>query len=239
MRLGLLIPSSNTTMEVEFARVIYKNEFNITLHISRLSLTSVDPTSLYNMKKELKPELQKLKDADIDFVIYGCTSGSLLEGKKFSDQIIKEINDHLGNKNRSSTTSQCVLNNLKILNVKRIAVITPYNDKINILEKNFLENNGYKVIKIKGMQLQQNLEIGSISSEELLQFITQTLDSSIEVEALFISCTNLPTFEIISQLEDKLRIPVISSNSASLYEVLRQKNINDPILKEFSKILDN
>ncbi|WP_455139405.1 maleate cis-trans isomerase family protein [Candidatus Hodarchaeum mangrovi] len=239
MRLGLLIPSSNTTMEAEFGRVIYKNEFDITLHISRLSLTSVDPTSLYNMKKELKPELQKLKDADVNFVIYGCTSGSLLEGKKFSDQIIQQINDYLGHGNRSSTTSQSVLNYLRILNVKKIVVITPYNDSINELEKNFLENNGYQVIKIKGMQLLQNLEIGRIQSKELLQYITQNLEDIRKVEALFISCTNLPTFKIISQLEDKLQIPVISSNSASLYEVLSQNNIYKPILKKFNKILDN
>lgn len=237
MRIGLLIPSSNTTMETEFTRVIYKNELEFTLHIARLSLTSVDPTSLYNMKKELKPELQKLKDADIDFVIYGCTSGSLLEGKNFSDQIIREINEYLGNDKRSSTTSQSVLDYLKILNVNKIVVITPYIDKINVLEKDFLESNGYDVLIIKGMQLQQNLDIGRITSIELLQFITKSLEKTIGYECLFISCTNLPTFRILSQLEDKLKIPVLSSNSASFYEILKQNSKYKQILENFNSIL--
>jgi maleate isomerase len=41
-------------------------------------------------------------------------------------------------------------------------------------------------------------------------------------DALFISCTNLPTYDVIPQLEAELRIPVISANQVTMWAALRQ-----------------
>ncbi len=220
MRLGVLLPSSNTTMETELSKIFYQQKTDVTVHFARMGLVTVDPTALVEMKNELESEVKKLKDADIDFLIYGCTSGSLLNGKAYSDQIINEINRLLKKEDSSTTTSQCVLNSLEFLGVNKLIVFTPYIEEINHLEKCFLEDNGYHIVSIKGMKLGDNLEIGKISPAKLLNFIKSSIADIKKADGIFLSCTNLPTFKIIDFLEKKYQIPAISSNSSSLFEIV-------------------
>ena len=134
MRLGLLLPSSNSTMEPELNSVLQKLSTPLSVHTARLTLKKVDSKSLLKMKEELKTETKKLIDADIDILLYGCTSGSLLHGKAYSLALIEQMDNLLGTTDKTTTTASCVLNSLERLSVKNISVITPYSKDINDLE---------------------------------------------------------------------------------------------------------
>lgn len=237
MRLGLLLPSSNSTMEPELNSVSSKLSTPISVHTARLTLKKVDSQSLLKMKEELRTETMKLIDADIDILLYGCTSGSLLYGKEYSQKLIEQMNSLLGTVGKSTSTAFCVLNSLKKLSVKRISVITPYSEEINRLEKKFLEENGYYIESISGMGLIENSQIGRVTQRELFEFIESSENEIDQSEALFISCTNLPTFASLRLLEEKYKIPVISSNSASLHEVLNISQIASSVLSGLLGIL--
>ncbi len=230
MRIGLLLPSSNSTMEPELNSVSNKLSTPFSVHTARLTLKKVDSQSLLKMKEELKTETMKLLDAGIDILLYGCTSGSLLYGKVYSQELIEQMNSLLGTAGESTSTAFCVLNSLKKLSVKRISVITPYSEEINRLEKKFLEENGYYIESISGMGLVDNSKIGRVTQRELFEFIERSEKEIGQSEALFISCTNLPTFSSLRLLEEKYKIPVISSNSASLHEVLNISHIASSVL---------
>jgi maleate isomerase len=236
MRLGLLIPSSNTTMEPEFYQSISNIDFPVTLHSSRLKLKNVDSDSLNKMEEQLIPEAMKLKDADVDFMIYGCTSGSLLHGKAFSDKLIEQMDLIIGERGKSTTTSQCVLNALSALDVNKILVLTPYLSAINKLERIFLENNGFHVIKIAGMNIKENTAIGRVTKNNLLKFVMQETQGVTKPDLVFISCTNLPTFDLIKNLEKILDTPVVSSNSASLFEFLSKHDIPASSLNHLGRL---
>ncbi len=230
MRLGLLLPSSNSTMEPELSSAAYKLPTLLSVHTARLTLKKVDSQSLFKMKGELSAETIKLMDAGIDILLYGCTSGSLLHGKENSKNLIKQMDNLLGIDSKSTTTALCVVNSLKKLSVKRISVITPYTEEINKLEKKFLEENGYFVESINGMGLIENSQIGDVTQRKLIEFIEGSEKEISKSEALFISCTNLQTFPSLHLLEEKYQIPVVSSNSASLHEVLHISQIPSPVL---------
>ena len=230
MRLGLLLPSSNSTMEPELNSVSYRLSTPLSVHTARLTLKKVDSQSLLKMREELRTETIKLLDADIDILLYGCTSGSLLYGKEYSMKLLEEMNSLLGTAGESTSTAFCVLNSLKKLSVKRISVITPYSEEINRLEKKFLEENGYNVESTRGMGLIDNSQIGRVTQRELIEFIEISEKEIYQSDAIFISCTNLPTFLSLRLLEEKYEIPVISSNSASLYEVLNISQIACSVL---------
>ena len=225
MRLGLLLPSSNSTMEPELSSASYKLSTLLSVHTARLTLKKVDSQSLFKMKEELRAETIKLIDAGVDILLYGCTSGSLLHGKEYSQNLIKQMDFLLGIASMSTTTALSVVNSLKKLSVKRISVITPYSEEINKLEKKFLEENGYFVESITGMGLIENSRIGEVTQSELIDFIERSEQEISNSEALFISCTNLQTFSSLHLLEEKYQIPVVSSNSASLHEVLHISQI--------------
>jgi maleate isomerase len=198
MHLGLIVPSSNTVMEEELSRYVI-------VHSTRIALKTVDEVSLKNMNTEVEKAVQLLTDCNPAVIVYGCTSGSFIEDikKSFAATTIPVI-----------ATSEAVINALNALHAETVSVGTPYTDAINQKEKAFLESHGFSVPDIKGLNLTDNTEIGK---QETAYELAKSLKKA---DAIFISCTNFRTFDVIQNLEDGLGIPVISSNSASLWGAL-------------------
>ena len=75
-RIGLLVPSSNTTVEPEFYRALPKH---VTLHVARLFLTQITPEAILNMVQDLETQSRNLASADVDVIVLGATAPSFLK----------------------------------------------------------------------------------------------------------------------------------------------------------------
>jgi maleate isomerase len=199
-------------------------EFNLmkpsqaTIHTARIRLREVVVSELLNMEKQLAEEARKLADAKVDVIAFGCTSGSLIRGIGYDKELVSKIEKAANTS--AVATAGAVVNALKTLGLSKISVATPYTDEINTLEKKFLEQNGFTIVKIKGLGITDNLEIGRQKPETILKMV-ELVDTS-GSDGIFISCTNLPTVEVIANLEDRLGKPVISSNTATLWFMLKR-----------------
>jgi len=213
-RLGLIVPSSNTTMETEFRRVLPSE---IDLHTGRMKLKAVTVEALVEMEKSAVAEALKLADALVDVIGYGCTSGSLVKGLHHDKEIVAKIERATGI--RTITTAGAVIEALKAVESRKVAVATPYINEINTLEKEFLEGNGFEVLDIRGLGIVENIKIG-LTENKIVMDLVRSLDHE-NASAIFISCTNLPTMTVIKGLEEELQKPVISSNTATLWSMLR------------------
>ncbi|MCD6244010.1 MAG: aspartate/glutamate racemase family protein [Candidatus Korarchaeota archaeon] len=222
-RLGLIIPSSNTTMEEEFRKLLPKG---ISLHVARVRLRKVNVRELLEMERYAKEAAQLLGDAGVDLIAYGCTTGSLVGGLGYDLRLAEEIKGTSGIK--AITTAGAVLDALRQLSVEKVAVATPYIDEVNEKEKEFLEANGFQVVNIKGLQIEENLEIGR-QPPEVAYRLAKDVDRP-EAEAVFISCTNFRTIEVIAVLEADLGKPVFSSNTATLWASLKSLRIREKLL---------
>lgn len=214
-RLGLIIPSSNTTMEYEFHTMLPDG---FTVHTARLKLEKVTVEGLAKMEEKIEEEASKLADADVDVIGFGCTSGSLFKGLGH-DKMIEERIERISGK-PAVATAGAVVKALKSLGIKRVAVATPYIAEINELEIKFLEANGFIVVDLKGLELSDNLKIGRIDEKTAISLV-MSLDYK-AADGIFISCTNFPTIKIIEKLENNLGKPVVSSNTATLWAMLRK-----------------
>lgn len=214
-RLGLLIPSSNTTMEQEF-RLMLPTE--ISVHVARISLREVVVTELLRMEKDIEEEAKKLADANVNVVGFGCTSGSLVRGLGYDREIVERIVK--ATKKQAVATAGSVVEALKSLNVSTVCVATPYDKAIDRLEQNFLEENGFSVPKIAGLGLTDNLKIAQLRPEAVLRLAKEV--NLPRAEAIFLSCTNMPTIGLIAGLEKRLSKPVVSSNTATLWSMLKK-----------------
>jgi len=87
-RIGLIVPSSNTTMEAEFSSYVPDE---VSLHASRLSLRRVAERELIDMSKEVEKCAELLSDAQVDLIVYGCTTGSLIKGKGYDEELERRI----------------------------------------------------------------------------------------------------------------------------------------------------
>jgi maleate isomerase len=213
-RIGLIVPSSNTTMEMELYRVLPEG---ISLHTSRMPLTGVTEGELIKMNTLAVGSAKLLKDAKVDLILYGCTSGSFIGGIAFENEIDIPV----------ITTGSAVIEALKVLDTQQVIVVTPYTNEINQKEREYLEGNEIEVLKIKGMGFVDNTKIGKLESHEAYKMAEAIYTK--EADAIFISCTNLRTFEIIEPLEKELETPVVTSNQASLWTALRKLNIGEKI----------
>ncbi|RLG99675.1 maleate cis-trans isomerase [Candidatus Bathyarchaeota archaeon] len=230
-RLGLIIPSSNTTMEPEFYEMLPEG---FTVHTTRLRLETVTVEGLAKMEEKVEEEAIKLADAAVDVIGFGCTSGSLFKGPGH-DRMIEEKIERISGK-PAVATAGAVVKALKTLKIKKVAVATPYIAEINELEEKFLVANGLEVVDLKGLELSDNIKIGRIDSQTAFKLVTSLKHET--ADGIFISCTNFPTIKIIQKIEDELEKPVISSNTATLWAMLKKCKVSVKI-KGYGKLLEN
>jgi len=191
---------------------------NASVHTARMRLREVAISELLSMEKEIEHEAPKLADARVDVIGFGCTTGSLARGLGHDREIVSRIERTTGIP--AVATAGAVVDALNALKLSRISVGTPYSDQINALEKRFLEQNGFKIVNMKGLGITDNTEIGKQSLKTVYN-LAKEVDAA-EAEAVFISCTNLPTISVIEKLVKELRKPVVSSNTATMWAMLRK-----------------
>ncbi|WP_297464551.1 maleate cis-trans isomerase [Thermococcus sp.] len=221
-RLGLIVPSSNTTMEMELHTFL---PVGVSLHTARVPLRNVNEEELVKMNALAVDAAKLLRDAGVEQILYGCTSGSLIGGKDYEKELEAKIESEVNVPVVSTSTA--VIEALKILDAQSILVITPYTDGINQREKEFLEANEFEVLDIRGLGIEDNTRIGKLEPHEAYRLAKASFID--EADAIFISCTNWRTFEIIEILEDDLGVPVVTSNQASLWLALREMDVMERI----------
>ncbi len=220
-RLGLIVPSSNTTNEPE---VVSRLPDGISLYTSRMHLEDVETGALESMADDIEQCSELLASADIDVIMYGCTTGSLVKGAGYDRQIedrIEEITEV-----PAVATAASVKRALDALNIERPGIVTPYEEELNAREVEFLESQGYDVAVIDGLQILQNTEIGAQHPETAYRQASDVFESiEQQPDGIFVSCTNYRTFEMIEQLESDTGVPVVTSNQATLWDALTELGV--------------
>ena len=164
-----------------------------------------------------------LPDGSLDVICYACTSGSLVIGE---ERVFAELRKGAPNARPTSLITG-VLGALRALNAKRIAVATPYLDEINRREADYMALAGFEITDIRGLNLEKDSEMIRVRPDFLAEFAA-SVDTS-DADVLFISCGALRSLDIVDDLERTLGKPVICSNQAMMWDVLRRAGIDDRI----------
>jgi maleate isomerase len=217
LRIGLLVPSSNTTMEPDFHRMAPEG---VSVHTARMRLDEVTPDGLIRMADDAERGAALLATAGVDVIVYGCTTGSLVGGVRWEEDLVDRLHNNTGI--RTMSTSGAVVGALRALSARRVGVATPYTDVLNLLETEFLEDHGFQVAAVEGLGLVNNLEIGRVEGR-VIEGLVEAVAG--EADTIFVSCTNLPALDLIDGLERRHGRPVVTSNQASLWAVLRDSSV--------------
>lgn len=195
----------------------------VSVHTARMRLKAVTIDELIEMEKDAVKAAELLATAEVDILVYGCTTGSLIKGPGYDREIAGKLEKATGIK--AITTATAVLEALEKLGARRVALATPYIEEVNKKEVEFLERHGYKVVDLKYLGIRDNTEIGK-QPPEVAYRLARGLDIS-NADVVFISCTNFRTIEVIDLLEKDLGLPVFSSNTATMWLTLRELGIKD------------
>ena len=222
-RVGLIVLATDVMIEKDFLKVF--NEVPADLFVNRI--TNYNPVTSDNLKKMTENITSVteniLPGEEVDCVVYGCTSGTIVSGY---DNIKKKIN--LAKPNASVTApSTAALSALKKKNIKKISIVTPYIKSVNDDVVNFFKNNNFEVTSNTYFDIESDVDIGRVDQDKLFEILSKIDHKG--AEALFVSCTSLPVLNIIERLEKKLKIIVLSSNQALIWETLEKIEKNDSI----------
>lgn len=217
VRLGLIELSTSVALSAE-APAALPADVHAVMTRMRLPGGEVSARALEQMvdSDRLEQATCELADAGAPVVAFACTTGSLVKGVGFDRELVGRMEQAAPV--RATTTATALLAALAALNVRSIAVATPYVDELNELEVAFLEAQGYEVVGLSGLGIDSDPEIGRVPYARTRELARAADDPS--AEALFISCTGLPTLALLPDLEDELGKPVISSNAVTLWHSL-------------------
>jgi len=214
LRVGLIVPSSNTVMEPDFHRHLGPAAIVST---ARIFLESVTREAETRMLEEYLPNAAELiRTTAPDVVVFGCTSAGAL-GTLAHDRAIGERIEKLASA-RAITVLQAVLSQLGAIAPRKLAVFTPYIPDLTNGVASSLSEAGFPPLLAAGMGIRANLEIGRVTPAEIVDFVESQIEGSAP-DCIFLSCTNWRAIEAIEPLHRKLGIPVVSSNQAALVAV--------------------
>jgi maleate cis-trans isomerase len=229
--IGFILPSSCLVYEQEFLTITRGLDGVIGVP-ARLLITACDAAGLAAMNDHIDLAARQLATCDCDVVIYMCTSGSFMDGNKGDEAIRKRVHELTGKPTMS--TSQAVIAAMQRFELKRVVMLTPYNEDLTRREVCWLADNGIEVSDFHFGDIPDNLDRGSQSPEELLHLAKKLCWQ--DADGIFLSCGNVPYLDIVAQLEQHTGKPVIASSLATTWMALRMTGIHEPI-EDFGRLL--
>jgi maleate isomerase len=220
-RIGLVVPSSNTTAEPELSAATPEG---VSVHAARMPLEDVTADDLDAMADRAIECAALLRHADVDVVAYGCTTGSLLHGHGFDAELEAEIEAAAGCP--AVATARSVERALDSLDCQRIALATPYVNDLTRREVDYLEASGREVVAVDGREVEANTDIGALAPRDAYRQVKALLADGGDSDCVFVSCTNYPSLSVVEALEDDLGPPVVTSNAATVWDALRTVGVN-------------
>ena len=209
-RIGFIVPSWNTVMEYETVRMAPPG---VSLHFARIPHTSDAEEVLVKMVDEAPHAAETLAHANVDAICFGCTGGSFVRPDA-DREIADRIRAHTGIP--ATTTSAALVDALKAVQARRVAIASPYPVWLNERLAALLKRNGLEVLAARGLGDDRPAKYLPQKAAELAR------EANVAgADAVFISCTNFRSLEIIEPLEAELGKPVISSNTSALWKMLR------------------
>jgi maleate cis-trans isomerase len=212
LRIGLLVPINNTTMEAELLAWLPVGCTCRTLRIPRGKET-LTPQDLPAYVAQAMKMAKVFAAADIDLVVYGCTAAGFMLGPSRDAEIAAELSRVTGKP--VVTTASAMIVALRHLGARNIALVTPYLDLVNERLQKFLVESDIAVEILASFRAQSVDDLAAITPAQIAALSREVMRESCDV--LFIACSQLPTRDILSGLERDLGRPAWSSIRATAW----------------------
>jgi len=229
-RIGLLVPSINTTIEPDFWRIAPPG---VSVHSARISGgRHGTPEELRGMEAASRVAAKDIANVEPSVVAYGCTSGSFFEGPEWNRRICEQLTAITGAP--TVTTAGAMAACLMAGGHTRVDVVTPYVELTNERLKDFLRAHGIKVNRLGTFDMLDMFDHAKIEPDEIYRKAKQT--NTAETEAIFIACTQLRALEVVEMLERDLGKPVYTANQATAWQCYAAMNV-DPQITDGGSLL--
>lgn len=228
-RIGVVTLSTDFTIEQDYRKICHA--LPVDIFVNRIPFENpLNQENYLKMINHLEEVVGNILPGErIDVVAYGCTSGTVAIGDEKISLKIQKAKPNC----YTTTPITASLKAFEKLNMKKIAVLTPYPKKINETIFDYLINNNIEVDSFSSFNLNYDSEIAQVKHESIIDQISKiNLD---DVDGLFVSCTALKIVDVLDQAEKKFQTTIVSSNQAIIWDCLRLVKVNTNV-KGFGKL---
>jgi maleate isomerase len=224
----VIIPSTNTAVERDYNLL---RPDGVTFHFSRMwakMLINSDEeasSALGTIRETLEASIRYVVTCEPDHLIAGMSSETFMGGVEGSKRFIERAQAISG---LSVTTgADASRAALTTLGAKKVAVLTPYQEVIDIQVERYFNELGYEVSEVRGLKVPV-ATAGAQVPEDTLKDLCRELNRP-DVDAIVQAGSNLSVTPIAKEMEAELGKPVIAINVASVWHGLRTLGIEDQI----------
>ena len=225
-RIGQIVPSSNTTMETEIPAMLRAREGiepeRFTFHSSRMRMKHVTKEELAAMDGDSDRCALELSDARVDVLGYACLVAIMSMGRGYHRESQRRLHGlTVGNGGTAPvvTSAGALINGLKTIGAKKIAVLTPYMKPLTALVVDYIEHEGFEVLDSMSLEISDNLAVGSQDPRAPIE-LSKRLNTANCDAVVLSACVQMPSLASIQPVQDRIGLPVLSASICTTHQML-------------------
>ena len=243
-RVGLIVPSSNVTMETEVPALLRAYEktadASFTFHGARMRMKKVTAEALLAMDKEGATCAAYLADAQCDVQAYACLVAVMVQGARAHEAVAERLHAATAESGFAApivTSAGALVDEIRAAGYSRVSIIAPYLPELTkIVVKYIEESAGVEVIDAISLSVSDNCEVGRLEQRNLVDIASTRLNVNGADAIVLSSCVQMPSLHALKPAEDKLGLPCLSAAAATSRSILRSLNL-DPAIQGFGSFL--
>jgi arylmalonate decarboxylase len=229
--LGMIFPPANYPIPPE-AKLMYPT--GIRFLGKGVGLERMTPEGYDKAVPKILPAAVELAKQGANAISIMGTSLTFYKGAAFNNDLIAQVSKATGLP--ATSMSRGIVEGLKAVGAKRVAVATAYNETVNGRLRVFLEESGFQVLGVKGMGIERFEDRPPVTQDELFTFSATTYESMSKADTLLISCGALNTLRLLDPLEKRCKVPVVSSAPHALWASVRLLGLSGQV-KGYGRLL--
>lgn len=219
-RIAHISPALWDTTAYEYAKLLPEGAIMV---IKTLNVQELTPEAFEEAFRMYEDAASRVALEDIDYMTVGGSPIISRKGVGSDKELIARIEGKINIP--TITTITAAMEAFKAMAVKRLAVVTPYKEERNIERKKFLEDNGFEVLNIKGLQILRNIDLAKQPLSSAYNLAKEVYQETPEVDGIYISCARIPTVDMIELLEKETQKPVFTSVQSVVWAALKALNL--------------
>ena len=231
-KVGVVLLSGDQTLEKDLCSVLHPLE--VGCFFSRVEMVNeVTPETLQSMRMRIGGSASLiLPESKLDVLAYGCTSAAATIGEE-------KVFEQLSKRDASAfktTPVTAALEAFKASDARKIGLVTPYIGEVNEILIKYIEGKGpWRVTNLSSFNLIRDADVASVTKNSIVEAATQ-MGANDDVDTVFISCTNLRTSDIITDIEKVTGKLTTSSNMSMAWHIVRLLGIKDDLSGSYGKL---
>jgi maleate isomerase len=220
VRVGMIVPSSNTTMETEVPELLRRaaTAERFTTHSARVVMRQVTPEELARMNAAAGDAAAALADARCDVLAYACLVAVMAEGPGAHEAAEARLAAAAGG-TPVVTSAGALVAGLAALGARRVALIAPYVEPLTAKVCDYLAISGVEVVDRISLGVADNVEVGRLDPTRLPE-LARKLDVGRADAVVLSACVQMPSLPAVPVVEKELGRPVLTAATATVHQLL-------------------